>query len=67
LQFDDKFIEIRPSGTDAKTKAYAAGLNKEELSKISNTYRNLYHAYACRADKEYNNNQIKSVIKHLTN
>ena len=25
LDFDDKFIEIRPSGTDAKTKAYAGG------------------------------------------
>lgn len=31
MLFDDKFIEIRPSGTDAKTKAYAAGLNKKEL------------------------------------
>ena len=36
--------------------------NKEELSKISNTYRNLYHAYACRADKEYNNNQINEAL-----
>ncbi len=31
MEFDDKFIEIRPSGTDAKTKAYAAGLDKKEL------------------------------------
>lgn len=35
LKFDDKFIEIRPSGTDAKTKAYAAGLNKTELEKYT--------------------------------
>ena len=35
LKFDDKFIEIRPSGTDAKTKAYAAGLNKVELEKYT--------------------------------
>lgn len=35
LRFDDKFIEIRPSGTDAKTKAYAAGLHKEELEKYT--------------------------------
>lgn len=31
MKFDDKFIEIRPSGTDAKTKAYAAGKDKKEL------------------------------------
>lgn len=32
---DDKFIEIRPSGTDAKTKAYAAGRDKKELEKYT--------------------------------
>lgn len=36
LKFDNKFIEIRPSGTDAKTKAYAAGSNKKELEKFTN-------------------------------
>lgn len=35
FRFDDKFIEIRPSGTDAKTKAYAAGNNKQELEKYT--------------------------------
>lgn len=35
FQFDDKFIEIRPSGTDAKTKAYAAGKDKAELEKYT--------------------------------
>lgn len=35
LRFDDKFIEIRPSGTDAKTKAYAAGSDKKELEKFT--------------------------------
>lgn len=35
FRFDDKFVEIRPSGTDAKTKAYAAGLNKKELEKFT--------------------------------
>ena len=29
FEFNDKFIEIRPSGTDAKTKAYGGGANKE--------------------------------------
>lgn len=35
MRFDDKFIEIRPSGTDAKTKAYAAGKDKTELEKYT--------------------------------
>ena len=32
LQFSDKYVEIRPSGTDAKTKAYSGG---EDLATIS--------------------------------
>ncbi len=32
LKFSDKYIEIRPSGTDAKTKAYGGG---EDLANIS--------------------------------
>ncbi len=35
LEFDDKFIEIRPSGTDAKTKAYGAGSNKENIKNFA--------------------------------
>ncbi len=35
MRFEDKFVEIRPSGTDAKTKAYAAGLNKSELENFT--------------------------------
>ncbi len=35
LKFDDKFIEIRPSGTDAKTKAYAAGKDKKEIERYT--------------------------------
>ena len=34
MQFETKFLEIRPSGTDAKTKAYAAGINKAEIEKL---------------------------------
>lgn len=37
LAFSDKFIEIRPSGTDAKTKAYAGGNNKSELCSLAET------------------------------
>ncbi len=35
LQFSDKYVEIRPSGTDAKTKAYSGGENYEEINKFS--------------------------------
>ncbi len=35
MEFDDKFIEIRPSGTDAKTKAYGAGSDKENIKKFA--------------------------------
>lgn len=40
LEFDNKYIEIRPSGTDAKTKAYSGGNNLEEISKYSKTLGN---------------------------
>ena len=40
LKFTDKFVEIRPSGTDAKTKAYAGGGDKAELSKYAKTLGN---------------------------
>lgn len=37
MLFETKFVEIRPSGTDAKTKAYAAGLDKAELECFTKT------------------------------
>lgn len=40
LLFTDKFIEIRPSGTDAKTKAYGAGNSKENILKFAQTLGN---------------------------
>ncbi|MBQ7286206.1 MAG: hypothetical protein IJW73_00420 [Candidatus Gastranaerophilales bacterium] len=40
LDFDDKFVEIRPSGTDAKTKAYAGGADKEILINYANVLGN---------------------------
>ena len=42
LQFTDKYIEIRPSGTDAKTKAYGGGSNKA----IIETYANILGNYS---------------------
>ena len=35
LKFTDKYIEIRPSGTDAKTKAYGGGENLETISEFA--------------------------------
>lgn len=40
LQFTDKYVEIRPSGTDAKTKAYAGGENLENIETFSRVLGN---------------------------
>ena len=40
MEFDDKYIEIRPSGTDAKTKAYGAGLKFDEIGKFASAMGN---------------------------
>ena len=40
LEFTDKYVEIRPSGTDAKTKAYAGGENLEMIEKFSRVLGN---------------------------
>ena len=57
LDFDDKFIEIRPSGTDAKTKAYAGGGDKAllaEWSKILGNYSGeLNEAYKKYLSEDY--------------
>lgn len=59
LLFTDKFIEIRPSGTDAKTKAYGAGNSKENILKFAQTLGNysgdlndIYNKYVSKADYE---------------
>ncbi|RKU35242.1 hypothetical protein C6496_18335 [Candidatus Poribacteria bacterium] len=38
LKFRDKFVEVRKSGTDAKTKAYASGGNKDECRKFAKVF-----------------------------
>jgi len=57
FKFSNKFIEIRPSGTDAKTKAYAGGNNKAELlqyAKILGNYSgDLNEAYLKYLDAQY--------------
>ena len=70
LQFDNKFIEIRPSGTDAKTKAYGAGNNKDEIklyAKVLGNYSGeltpLYQKYIPK--EYYDNVKDKSMEKYL--
>lgn len=38
FKFSDKFVEIRKSGTDAKTKAYASGNDKEDCRQFAETF-----------------------------
>ncbi len=38
LKFADKFVEVRKSGTDAKTKAYASGGDKEECRRYAKAF-----------------------------
>ena len=60
LEFKDKFIEIRPSGTDAKTKGYGAGENKENISLFARTMGNYSgernNKYLALIDEDYYNN-----------
>ena len=70
LQFDNKFIEIRPSGTDAKTKAYGAGDDKNEIKKFARILGNysgdltpLYQQYVSK--NYYETVKEKSMEKYL--
>ena len=38
LKFHDKCVEVRKSGTDAKTKAYVSGSDKEECRKFAKVF-----------------------------
>ncbi|MBR6127046.1 hypothetical protein IKQ21_05105 [bacterium] len=40
LKFTDKYVEIRPSGTDAKTKAYSGGENLTDIQNFSRVLGN---------------------------
>ena len=57
LDFEDKFVEIRPSGTDAKTKAYAGGSDKQLLIKYADNLGNysgeLNEVYKKYIDEKY--------------
>ncbi len=55
LQFRDKFVEVRKSGTDAKTKAYASGADKTECRRFAKAFgeargdlTKLYQRFICQ-------------------
>lgn len=52
LKFSHKYIEIRPSGTDAKTKAYGGGSNKEMIETYANVLGN-YSGELTELHKKY--------------
>ena len=70
LEFSDKYVEIRPSGTDAKTKAYAGGENLEMIEKFSRVLGN-YSGERTELHKElisdefYENSKEKALDYYL--
>ena len=71
LEFDNKYVEIRPSGTDAKTKAYAGGDNLEEITKYAKTLGNysgertlLHKKYI--SEEFYNNSKETAMEYYLS-
>jgi len=68
LEFADKYIEIRPSGTDAKTKAYGGGTNLDEISAFASIIGN-YSGKRTELHKklisdEFYNNSKETALKY---
>ena len=70
LQFADKYIEIRPSGTDAKTKAYGGGEKLDDIARFARVLGN-YSGERTELHKElissefYNNSKDKAMDYYL--
>ena len=64
LEFADKYIEIRPSGTDAKTKAYGGGLNKDDIQKYATILGN-YSGERTQLHKELISEELYKNCKEL--
>ncbi len=64
LEFADKYIEIRPSGTDAKTKAYGGGLNKDDIQKYATILGN-YSGERTQLHKELISEELYKNCKKL--
>lgn len=62
LEFSDKYIEIRPSGTDAKTKAYGGGSNKAVLETYANIMGN-YSGERTELHKKFINDKFYNSTK----
>ena len=62
LEFSDKFIEIRPSGTDAKTKAYGGGLDKHVLELYATNMGN-YSGYRSELHKKFIDDEFYNSTK----
>lgn len=70
LEFTDKYIEVRPSGTDAVTKAYGAGKDRAECLKYAKALGNydgerglLHQKYI--SDKYYEEEEDMPNIKKI--
>ena len=64
LEFTDKYIEIRPSGTDAKTKAYGGGADKAVIE----TYAGALGTYSgdrTELHKKYVSDKIYNSAKDI--
>ncbi len=64
LKFTDKYIEIRPSGTDAKTKAYGGGEDLESISEFARILGN-YSGERTDLHKELINNEFYEKSKEV--
>ena len=64
LDFTDKYIEIRPSGTDAKTKAYGGGSNKENIETFASILGN-YSGERTELHKKYISSEIYDNAKDI--
>jgi len=74
FKFSDKFVEIRKSGTDAKTKAYSSGANKDDCRTFAQAFGqysgNLTELYKCHIGKNYLKNveeKARSIYRDFLN
>lgn len=71
LEFTDKYIEIRPSGTDAKTKAYGGGSDKSVIETYANILGNysgdLNSFYKKYISEEFYKNTKDEAMKYYLN
>lgn len=62
FEFSDKFIEIRPSGTDAKTKAYGGGADKSMIELYATAMGN-YDGTRTELHKKYVSDKLYESAK----